>query len=199
MKRHVNLMSGQARVRSIVKTRVWQWSLAFACVVTVFAPLLFAAWWPVHQKSQNIAVLEAQYEPIRQQKISNRAFQEQIEQIHAKEHTALALAKIDTPVVTLLGLVGKAVAGAHKSVVLERVKFSQDTTLQNTNASSPKPSIDLAGLGLDDNAVNLFVSSLQAAFPFGKVELKFSEYEEIHQQRMQRFVIHCSLDARTEE
>jgi Tfp pilus assembly protein PilN len=199
MKRHVNLMSSSARVRTIVRTRIRQWSLACICVVTVFAPLLLYSWWPVYQKGQNIAVLEAQYEPIRQQKISNRAFQEQIEQIHANEHIALALAKIDTPVVTLLGLVGKAVSGAHESVVLERVKFSQDTMLQNANASNTEPAIDLAGFGLDDNAVNLFASSLQAAFPFGKVELQLSEYEEIHQQRMQRFVIHCSLDARTEE
>ncbi len=193
MKRHVNLMSSGARVRTMVRTRILQWSLTLALATTLLTPLLFAAWWPVQQATKQVTVLEAQYEPIRQLKAASRSSQKQIEDLLAKEQTSLALAKIDTPVVALLGLVGKVVSETQQQVVVEKIDFSQNTTLHNAATTNTAPSLKIDGYALDDNAINQFTSSLQTAFHFGKVELKFSAPEEIRALQLHRFTILCSF------
>jgi len=192
MKRHLNLMSSSAQVRSIVRIRVFQWSLTGACLIILLAPLLFAAWWPVHQESRSVASLEAQFEPIRELKIASRSFKEKLEQINAKEHATLTLAKINTPVVTLLGVVGKAVTDNPEGIVLEEIRFDQETRLSEA-AAGAKPTLGIEGYGLDNSAIEQLTDSLQAALPFGKVTLKLIGSEELYQQQIHRFSIRCSL------
>ena len=76
MKNQVNLMSRGARVKSIVRTRLYQWAIAYACIVILLVPLLLMAWWPVHQESQKVDSLSAQCEPIRELKKSSRSFRQ---------------------------------------------------------------------------------------------------------------------------
>jgi len=193
MKRHLNLMSDSAQIRSVVRTRVFQWTLTCACFVVLLIPLLFAAWWPVHQESKSVASLEAQFAPIRELKIASRSFKEKIERVHAKEHATLTLAKIDTPVVTLLGIVSQAVANNPKGLVLEEIHFDQETRLSEAAATGAKPTLGIEGYGLDNSAIEQLSNSLQAALPFGKVTLKLAGSEVLYQQQVHRFSIHCSL------
>ena len=193
MKQHVNLMSNSAKVQTMVRTRIRQWAVAYACTVAVLAPLLFAAWWPVYQESLEVASLEAQYEPIRKLRLATNTYKKQINQVHAKEQTTLTLAKIDTPVVTLLGVVGKAVTESKGNIIVEELNFDQGIVEQHEIATDPKPIIEIQGYGIDQEVISHLQTTLQKAFPFGKVAIEFSEPDEIHKRLMYRFSILCNL------
>ena len=193
MKRHLNLMPNRARIRACVRTRVRQWSAVLAVVLVLLIPLTLVGWWPVYQEGQQVKTLEAQYEPIRQLRDASRTFEKRIELVRRQEKIALSLAQIDTPVVTLLGLVGKSVSESNGRVYVEKLVFHQDSSVLFETGNERMATVDIGGRGLDREAVNQLTASLHAALPFATVQLKSSQDDNINVQQMQKFTIECSF------
>ena len=95
--------------------------------------------------------------------------------------------------VTVVGLVGKAVANSRENIVLNKVDFQQDTTLQDPETANSEPQIQLQGIAANDEAIEKFTQSLQTAFPFGNIVLKSSEQKEFNSKTIYEFSIQCSL------
>jgi len=193
MKRHLNLMSSQSRVHACIRIRIRQWARALAIVSALLVPTWFLFWWPVHQEGQHVATLDAKFEPLRQMNRASKGFQQNIERIRAQETTALALAKIDTPVVTLLGMVSKAVANTQGNVVLENLDFHQSATVLSQEETEERISVELQGRARDEFSIDQLANDLRSALPFADLQISSSKPERIHQQQMQIFTIQFSF------
>jgi len=124
---------------------------------------------------------------------ANKEYQKSIERVRAQEKTALALAKIDTPVVTLLGIVGQAVANNQGNVALENLDFRQSAAVLSSQPTDEQTSIEIAGKGIDENSVNQLATDLRSALHFAEVQIQSSEPERIHEQQIQKFSIKFSF------
>ncbi len=197
MKRHLNLMSRRSRVRISIRTRLRQWTTVLAALAALLAPTWFVFWWPVHQQGQHTAALDVKLEPYRQMNQASKGFQNNIARVRAQEKTALALAQIDTPVVTLLGMISKAIANHQGRVVIENLEFHQSAAVLSEHApkheANVQISIDIEGLGIDADSVNRLANEFRSALPFADVQIKSSEPQHINQQPMQLFFIQCAF------
>jgi len=195
MKRHLNLMSSRSRVRSCVRTRLRQWTIVLATVTALLLPTWCLLWWPIHQKGQQVATLDAKFEPLRQMNQDSKRFQRNIERVRAQEKTSLALAKIDTPVVTLLGMVSKAIADNQGRVVIEKLEFHQSAAVlsqqKSTQGSNSQTALHVEGLGIDEKAISRLVRSVKSTLPFANIQSKPSKPRHIRHQDMQTFLIQC--------
>ena len=192
MTRHVNLMSRHARIRTELRRRTRQWACIIVTVALLLSPTLFVGWWSVHQNGQNLLTLEAEYDPIRQLKSAIKSYEQQIDRIRSEEATALKLASLDTPVITLFGIVGGAFSESQGAVYLEHVEFRQNT-LFSTQPDKFLTTMTLEGRGVDDNAVHYLATKLQSVLPFASVQLSSLAPQPINQQPAQAFRIDCSF------
>ncbi len=191
MNDHVNLMSRQARIREIRRTRLRQWAKISGVVAVLLVPPSLLAWWPVYQQRQRLAALESQYEPVREMIAVTKSYRHRIEQIQQEQRLALALAK-QTPVVTLLGLIGKAVARSQGQVYVQHVAFRQ--------AADPWPDaregtgvVIVEGLAIRDHSVTELTAELRSVVPFTEVELDCAETVTVQNEPRQSFTIKGSL------
>jgi len=197
MKRHLNLMSRRSRLRISIRTRLRQWTIVLATVAALLVPTWFLIWWPVHQQGHHTAALDTKLEPYRQMNQASKGFQKNIARVRAQEKTALALAQIDTPVVTLLGIISKAIANHQGRVVLENLEFHQSAAVLSEHApkheANVQTSIDIEGLGIDADSVNRLANEFRSTLPFADVQIKSSEPQSINRQPMQSFFIQCTF------
>ena len=193
MKQHLNLMSNCALTCSNVQVRLRQWTLALAVVVAAITPMLLVAWWPVYQETQQVRLLEAKYEPTRQLRKDIRLLQEQIERIRTREKITLSLAHVDTPIVTILGLIGRSIRESGDRIAVEQLEFFQDLQQLTHAADQDSASVDISGRGLGKMPVSQLAASLQSAMPFAAVKLQTHREEKIGDQPTQPFSIECSL------
>jgi len=197
MKRHLNLMSNRSSARESIRKRFRQWTIVLALVNALLVPTWFLLWWPVHQESQRVVALNAKFEPSRQMNRASKRFQSDIERVRAQEKTALSLAKIDTPVVTLLGMVSKTVADSHGTVVIENMDFHQRAAVLSEHESErgidSQTFLEVVGRGMDEKSVKQLANHLRTALPSANVEIKSSKPDLIHQQQTQKFTIQCSF------
>lgn len=193
MKRHLNLMSNRSRVQTCARKRLRQWIVVLTVLGFLLVPTWFAIWLPVHQQGEQVAALEARYEPFRQMNKASKEFKKRIELVQAQEKISLALAKIDTPVVTLLGIVGKTVAESQRQVYLEKIEFQQSALLLSKQESETTRSISVAGRGISKKSVIRLRKNLKAALPFADVKLRTSKPEFINQQQIEKFLLQSSF------
>jgi len=191
LKRHLNLMSQQARVRECVRTRWRHWSRAWAGIGAVLGVAALLTWWPAHRASQHRLGLESQYETIRLMKAQNKSLRRQIERLHAQEKLVLELAD-SIPMIAVLGSVGQAVGDTNGKVFVEELAFEMEPRT-NVPAGSSVALLDLEGLGTDPNDAETFVDSLQAAIPFASVHLEATRAAKVNRQPMHAFTIRCSF------
>ncbi len=193
MKRHLNLMSNRSRVQTCARKRLRQWTVVLTVLGFLFIPTWFAIWLPVHQQGEEVAALEARYEPFRQMNKASKEFKKRIELVQAQEKISLALAKIDTPVVTLLGIVGKTVAESQGQVYLEKLEFQQSASLLSEQESETSRAISVAGRGISKKSVIRLRKNLKTALPFADVKLRTSKPEFINQQQIEKFLLQSSF------
>ena len=193
MKRHLNLMSDRSRIRTCTRKRIRQWTLVLMTLCILLVPTWFAIWLPVYQQNQHVAALETRYEPFRQMSKASKEFKKRIELVQAQEKISLALAKIDTPVVTLLGLVGKTVAESQGQVYLEKLEFQQSAAAISDEENDTTTSILVAGRGANKKSVLRLNKNLKTALPFADIKLRSSKPEFINQKQIEKFLLQCSF------
>ena len=135
MRNTINLMSSRARVRECSRTCVRQWSRILASAAGLLVLHATVTWWPVHINSQQRAVLEAQYNPLRQMKATNKKLARQIAGTLDQSKLELALSK-QIPVLTLVGLVSQAIADSEGKVFLERIAHTQPAEIPQPTVGS---------------------------------------------------------------
>ncbi len=191
MRNTINLMSSRARVRECSRTRVRQWSRILAAAAGLLVLHATVTWWPVHINSQQRAVLEAQYNPLRQMKATNKKLAGQIASTLDQSKLELALSK-QIPVLTLVGLVSQAIADSEGKIFLQRIAYTQKAETPPATGGSP-PQVALEGFSADPDAVEQLAESLRSALPFADVKLEPIRSIEINQYPMQTFQIECSF------
>lgn len=193
MKPQLNLMTQRACRQLCLRKRIKQWSVVLACVGMLLVPVWLVCWWPIYQQGQKVAAIEGQYEPIRQMMKASRSFQKRLDLIKVQEKTALELAKVDTPVVTLLGLLGQAVTEQQGQVHISELEFRQDTRILGEQESSAPSALAMSGRGIDQGAVQNLTSSLQDLLPFAELELKTSGLDTVNGLETRKFEIESSF------
>ena len=173
------------------RTRIRQWSRILTAVSGLLVLHATVAWWPVHINSQRRTVLEAQYNPLRQMKATNKRLARQIAGTLDQSKLELALSK-QIPVLTLVGLVSQAIADSDGKVFLEQIVYTQNAETGPTTAGSPAQ-LALEGFCTDPDAVKQLAESLRSALPFADVNLKPIRSIEVNQHPMQTFQIVCSF------
>ena len=191
MSSHINLMSTRSRVRECSRTRVRQWSRILAVAGGLLVLHLSVAWWPVHVDGQRRALLETQYNPLRQMKATNKKLAAQIAGTHDRSKLELALSR-QIPVLTLVGLVSQTVADSDGEVFLEQLAYSQNSNPGEATDGSPAL-VALEGFSTDPDAVEQLADSLRSALPFAEVKLGSNQSTEFNQHPMQVFQIECSF------
>ncbi len=189
MNKHINLMSPRARVRECTRTRLWQWSRILAAAAGLLALHATITWWPVHVRSLQRAALEAQYEPLRQMKMDNKSLAREIAGTFDESKLELALSQ-QTPVVTLIGLLGRATADTHDKVFLDKIVYSQAEADGQSGGALSR--VRLEGIGVDPVAVSQFADLLKSSMKFANVEVAKVEAIEVNQHPMHTFQIELS-------
>jgi len=190
MTNHVNLMSPRARVRECTRTRIRQWSRILAAAAGLLALHAAVTWWPAHVRSLQRAALEAQYEPLRQMIMDNKALVRKIAGRLDESKLELALSK-QTPVATLVGLVGRAVADTQGKMFLDKIAFRQDEG--DGAAGGALSHVTLEGISADPAAVGQLAELLKSSLAFANVQVGTVESIEVNHHPMQTFQIECSF------
>jgi hypothetical protein len=191
MSSHINLMSPRARVQECSRTRMRQWLRILAAVVGGIVLHASITWWPAYINSQQCALLETRYGPLRQMKETNKALTAQIANTHDKSKLELALSR-QTPVLTLVGLVSQAVAASEGSVYLEQISYSQDNDPGEATGDS-LTQVGLEGYSADPAAIEHLAESLRIALPFADVRLEPIKQVQINASSLNAFQIECSF------
>lgn len=164
---YVNLISPAARARQIRRARIRQWRLVLTAVVLLLVPAVGVAWWPVYRGEKRIAALEMQYEPTRQLMAETCKLRKQIDAARSRGRLALALGK-QKPMLTLLGLVGQAVAETEEEVVLATLTFKQPPGPWSQPDSTR---LELSGIGKSGQGTSILTDQLRARLPATEVAI----------------------------
>jgi Tfp pilus assembly protein PilN len=188
---HINLMSLQAQRRECVRTRLRQWIYILAVVVVALGLLTLERYFGYRGATQQQLALEAAYDPISELKTANKLLTKQIAAIRSEKEFVLALSEQE-PTITLLGLLGKAVADGNERVFLQKIELN-NLGLASGSPTQKSTVLDLAGIANTGTAVNQFVETLQSVVPFGKIGITTSKEYRIKQQTMQDFSLQCNF------
>jgi hypothetical protein len=191
MSSHINLMTNRARVQECSRTRVRQWSRILAVVVGLLVLHASITWLPVHVNSRQRALLETQYGPLRQMKTTNKKLAAQIASTLDQSQLELALSR-QTPVLTMVGLVSKAVSESSGTIYLEQIAYTRDGESDETTEGA-LTLLELKGVCADPVAVEQLAQSLRTAFPFAEVKLEPFESIELNAHLLNSFQIECSF------
>jgi hypothetical protein len=168
-----------------------QWSRILAAVVGLLVLHASITWWPVHVSSQQRALLETQYGPLRQMKTTNKKLAALIASTLDQSKLELALSQ-QTPVLTLVGLVSQAVSDGDGTIFVEQIAYSQNDDSGETEGGA-LTQLALEGFSADPVAVEQLAKSLRTALPFADVRLEPIESIELNSYPMKTFQIECSF------
>jgi hypothetical protein len=190
MSSHINLMTPRAQLRECSRTRLRQWSRILMLAICLLMLHALVSWWPIHVRSSQRAALEAQYEPVRQVKLENNLLEQRIDDTRTDDQLELTLAR-QTPVVTLVGLVSRAVGQSQGKVFLDKLAYTQSDPNHPAHANASV--VELEGIGADPVAIGEFADRLKTSLDFADVQVGTVEAVEINKHRMQTFKIRLSF------
>jgi hypothetical protein len=185
--RSINLMSLQAQRHGCVHARIRQWARMLLVTAVIIGAVTLERYSAYCSAAQSQLALEADYDPIEELKAANKLLAKQITAIRNEEQFVLALSDHE-PTITLLGLLGKAVAEANEHVFLQKIELN-NMGLAGGPPTEKKTVLDLGGIANSSGAVNEFAQTLQGSVPFGKVDVTSSKEYRIKTQAMQDFTL----------
>ena len=190
MSTYVNLMSNSARVRQCYRDRFRLWSRLLVSTLAMLSIHFLVNWWPLHAQNLNLQVLESHYVPLKEQKTDISRLTRKIANVRNDSQLELAISH-DTPVLSLLGLVGEAVSNSQGKVFLENIDYVQAGAYGKRSSETEK--LALSGLATDPWAVETLAEQLRAVVPLAEIQILKSEPIEINRHPMQLFQIECKL------
>ena len=209
MKRSLNLLPFECRVRETARRRLLQWSLVW----TVCAATAFGAWWLKHSRchafQQRLQVAQRSYAPLEKIICESDVMRGELEQLRAKG-TILGKLLDERPALTLLGIVSQNARRCDGRLVVHNLSFERHERPPETDGPGPKPgrkeqpkpaiekaepwgSVTLTGQALDNVAVATFVVSLRESELFQSVELKSSVGNDSTDEQLRTYVLECSI------
>jgi len=191
MKRYLNLITDKAKTRLSVRRCVRRWLVVTAIALLCLAQVGVTRWWSYQGAAQARATAEARFDPIRQLKLENAKYKQQIEYLEDNEQVSIALAK-NQPVLVLLGLVGQAVSETKQQLCVQQLEFHQDPLAANA-AGKPSGKLALEGVSLHGDAITLFTDQLREAIPFAEIDVESTETIEMDEWTKQIFSLTLSF------
>ena len=191
MKSSLNLMSLGARRQECRRTRQRQWCFVLAGILLCLSLVTTERFFSHRSTLRQQHALEAKYEPIGALKAANKILAKQIAAIRDEEQFVLALSKRE-PTITLLGLLGDAVADGDSHVFLQKIELV-NVGLESMAKDGLGTQLDVAGIANSTSAVNEFKETLQASLPFGKIDISSTKEYQLKQQSMQDFSLQCTF------
>lgn len=187
MKRHLNLMSPQARRSSVVRRARRRWACVLAVVFLALLPFGATRGWRYYRVERRRAAACAEYDPIRQLRAENSRMREQIKALESSQRLLLSLAE-NKPVVALLGTAAEAVAEQGGAVYLKQLELEQGSL---TGDQSTDSALALEGDARNTRAVEQFVELLKSRGPFRNVDFSANETSDESGQRLYHFTVEC--------
>ena len=187
---YVNLMTRRAKVRQLLRDRMRLWSRVVAAVIVGLVLHSLVTWWPVRSQSQRVELLETQYEPLREMKLDVGRLSRELIATRTNYRDELVLADT-TPVLSLLGVVSRAIEQSDGQLFLEDIHYEQ--TNSALSGGQLQEQLSLEGISADTLAVQALVERLREALPFATVELRNTEAIEVNRHPMQAFFLDCTF------
>jgi Tfp pilus assembly protein PilN len=189
MRSSLNLMSLSARRKECRRMRKRHWSFVLASVLVCLGLVTTQRYLSHMSTLRQQHALESKYEPIGALKSANKILAKQIAAIRDEEQFVLALSKRE-PTITLLGLLGNAVADGDSHVFLQKIELV-NVGLESMAKDGLGTQLDVAGIANSTSAVNAFKETLQESLPFGKIDISSTKEYQLKQQTMQDFSLQC--------
>ncbi|QEG34200.1 hypothetical protein [Bythopirellula goksoeyrii] len=183
----INLMTPYARRREIYRTRVRQWLSISSITLLILIITTSVHYYYVREINLERQLLETSLEPINHLKNANTRIVKQIAAIRDEEQFILALSS-EKPTVTLLGLLGTAVAKAGDHVFVERLELSNLERSTTTPMETPI-AIDIAGLANNKSSAGQLAEGFQTSIPSGKVEVTSNKETRLKNQLVHDFTL----------
>ncbi|TWU29456.1 hypothetical protein [Bythopirellula polymerisocia] len=188
MSRTINLMTPYARRREIYRARLRQWLKITSALFLVLALVTSAHYYYVRQIGLEQQLLETMLEPINHLKEANKRLAKQIAAIRDEEQFVLALSS-ENHTVTVLGLLGSAVAKVGDRVFFEKIELSSSGRTDYPQTNSPMV-LDIAGIADNKAAAIQVAEELQSSIPAGKVDVTTNKETRINNLLMHNFALH---------
>jgi len=188
---HINLMTSQARIRECSRQQLRRWNQAILALVIVLGGATAVHYYPCYAAAKERETLEVRAQSIHQLQAANERLEERITQIQEEEQFVLGLSR-KTPVVSLIGLIGSAVAENEGKVFLEQIEYSSDS-IPGRAVTSRSGDFELTGIGTDGIAVKKFAEALQKQLPHASVQLNKTGEQVVNKQAVQRFTVMCTF------
>lgn len=183
----INLMTPYARRREIYRTRLRQWLSISSITLLILIITTSVHYYYVREINLERQLLETSLEPINHLKNANTRIVKQIAAIRDEEQFILALSS-EKPTVTLLGLLGTAVAKAGDHVFVERLELSNLERSTTTPMETPI-AIDIAGLAINKSSAGQLAEGFQTSIPSGKVEVTSNKEIRLKNQLVHDFTL----------
>lgn len=184
----INLMTPYARRREIYRTRLRQWLNISGITLLILIVATSVHYYHVRQINLERQLLETSLEPINHLKNANTRIVKQIAAIRDEEQFILALSS-KKPTVTLLGLLGSAVAKAGDHVFVERLELSNLERSTTMSVETPIV-IDIAGLANNKSSAGQLAEGFQTSIPSGKLEVTSNKETRLKNQLVHDFTLH---------
>lgn len=191
MSRAINLMTLTSRRREVYRTRLRQWLKVSGALVLILAMVTATHSYGVRKTSLEQQLLETTLEPINHLKEANKRLAKQIAAIRDEGQFVLALSN-RKPTVTLLGVLGSAVAKIGDHAFLEKIEISSSGRATYTQLNSPMV-LDIAGLADNQSAAGQVAEELQTSIPSGTVEMTANKETRIKNQSVYDFSLHFTF------
>ena len=185
----INLMSPQAKRHQCIRTRASQWGRVLLILLALLGIVTGERYLAYRRAVQDQLLLEAAYEPIVELKSANRLLSQQIAAIRNEEQFVLALSEQE-PTITILGLVGNAVADGQDRLFLQKIELN-NIGLATDPPAEKQTIVDLAGIAESTVAINELADTLRGTVSFGTVDVMSTKQFRIKQQSMHDFSVQC--------
>lgn len=209
----INFLPAEFLRRTLLRTRLAQWSVVWAAVATAAGG---GGLWKLSTDAalrQRVRDLEAQCAPLRELARESRQIQDRLQEISGRQSLLAQLDRAQHPL-HVLGVVSQCAAAADKRLYVERLQLSPiepastPTNSPNTAAGGNPPvpasapaakapvartRLTLGGLAADDLAVARFMTGLRNSQIFERIDLNSSSRVPHPQGHARRYEIDGSL------
>ena len=189
MNNSLNLMSAAARRKSLLRATVTIWLKVYMMAALILATDWGLAWWDGRNATLTRESLESQYAPINRVKTESRTYLAEIEKLEEQERVPLAIS-VQRSALALLGSVSQA--ASQTKVYVQQFDFRDAGDVASSMAS--QRTLQLRGIGQDDEAVSGFVEMLKGMKMFSRVQLVSSVSKQVNDQMVREFQVECSFN-----
>ena len=206
MRAYLNLLPWELQRRFLIRKRLFQWSIVWACVSGAIGAVWYVCQQGVETQRRELFSVEQNAAPIRKMRSKNRIIKKRLSGL-ASRSSLLSELKSTRQSILLVGIVSRSasrIAGRLQVRSFELSRKSIAAPVSNKRGPRGKPKIQSAsqvtermavtlnGIAVDDLAIAEFVNALRDSDSFETVELKSSVGLELVNVKVRQYVVECA-------